>query len=359
MGYSPRDYAEMHYYYGVARGNARLASRLYEEHVRRRGGPQPERYPDHRLFLRTHNAYMEGRIPGKSGRLSEFPTDERVDAVLNEVQGDSSTSVRMVSRRTGIPKSSVHRILQVESYHPYHIQKVQELKPEDYPKRVLFCQEMLQKNREDDNFFNNILWTDESHFKRTGIFNMHNYHSWSIDNPHMVRSSNFQRQFSVNLWCGILNGQLIGPFELPDRLDGNTYLNFLRNDLPTLLEDVNLRTRKFMVFQNDGAPCHYSQIVRDFLNEQYPQKWIGRGGPISWPPRSPDLNPVDFFVWGYYKELVYSKESFDIDELRRKLSQAENQIKRNMAAFRNIKRNFLNRCRLCIQTQGRHCEQLL
>lgn len=64
MGYLPRASPEMNYYYGVARGNDRVAARLYEEHLRRCGGPQPERYPDYRTILRTHNVYMEDLIPG-------------------------------------------------------------------------------------------------------------------------------------------------------------------------------------------------------------------------------------------------------------------------------------------------------
>ena len=31
------------------------------------------------------------------------------------------------------------------------------------------------------------------------------------------------------------------------------------------------------------------------------ERWIGRGGPAAWPPRSPDINPLDFFLWGYVK----------------------------------------------------------
>jgi hypothetical protein len=38
------------------------------------------------------------------------------------------------------------------------------------------------------------------------------------------------------------------------------------------------------------------------LNEKFPNVWIGRGGPIHWPPRSPDLTPMDFFV-GIREEL--------------------------------------------------------
>jgi hypothetical protein len=47
------------------------------------------------------------------------------------------------------------------------------------------------------------------------------------------------------------------------------------------------------------------RIVRQFLNEAFPNRWIGRGGAISWPARSPDLTPLDFFLWGFVKEKVY------------------------------------------------------
>jgi hypothetical protein len=103
-------------------------------------------------------------------------------------------------------------------------------------------------------------------------------------------------QFSINVWAGIIDDHLLGPNVLPARLTGNDYLQFLREELPVMLEDVSLTVRKKMWFQHDGAPAHYSLRVRQFLTESYPQWWIGRGGPVTWPPPSPDLNPLDFFL---------------------------------------------------------------
>ncbi|XP_067203031.1 uncharacterized protein [Linepithema humile] len=44
-------------------------------------------------------------------------------------------------------------------------------------------------------------------------------------------------------------------------------------------------------------------------------RWIGRGGPIVWPARSPDLNVLDYFVWGYIKALVEHKRDGTENEL--------------------------------------------
>ena len=58
----------------------------------------------------------------------------------------------------------------------------------------------------------------------------------------------------------------------------------------------------------DGAPPHFSCFVTDVLNERFPDAWIGRGGPIPWLSRSPDLSPLDFFLWGYIKNIVYGEK---------------------------------------------------
>jgi hypothetical protein len=42
-------------------------------------------------------------------------------------------------------------------------------------------------------------------------------------------------------------------------------------------------------FQQDGAPIHYLEEVREYLNTRSPGRWIGRAAPVACPPRSPDL----------------------------------------------------------------------
>jgi hypothetical protein len=80
---------------------------------------------------------------------------------------------------------------------------------------------------------------------------------------------------------------LIGPVILEDRMTGQNYLEFLQNELPEQLEDVPLATQIVMYFQHDGAPPHYIRLVIH-LNDTFPNRWIGRGSTINWPPRSPD-----------------------------------------------------------------------
>lgn len=136
---------------------------------------------------------------------------------------------------------------------------------------------------------------------------------------------------------------MIGPYELPETLNGEIYLDFLQNRLEDLMEDVPLETRRNMWLHNDGCPAHFATAVRRHLNEEYPERWIGRLGPILWPPRSPDLNPLDFFYWGCLKDIVYATPITNIEDLRRRINEAAAKINREGYA-RRLKRSFINRC---------------
>ncbi|KAG8304291.1 hypothetical protein J6590_097208 [Homalodisca vitripennis] len=55
---------------------------------------------------------------------------------------------------------------------------------------------------------------------------------------------------------------------------------FLTDDFPTVLKDLPLNTRNNMLFMKDEAPAHFSLHVRNYLDREYKNKWIGRGGPV-------------------------------------------------------------------------------
>jgi len=144
---------------------------------------------------------------------------------------------------------------------------------------------------------------------------------------------------------------------LPPRLRGQTYADFLENNLPGLLEDVPLRLRETLIFQHDGAPAHYSRRVREILNTRFPDKWMGRGGPIIWPARSPDLNVLDYFVWGHVKALVENRREGTENEVREAILAAFNTITPDMA--HRATQQITRRAELCLQAEGKHFEQLL
>jgi hypothetical protein len=349
--------ADMHFMYGRAAGNASEARRLYAAAYPNR------RLPSRQVFQRIHqrlreNGSFQPRVNDR-GRDRFVRTPVMEENVLRAVQDNPRVSVRSVARMHNISFSVVWRILCEQLLHPFHIQRVQALNPNDYEPRRQFCQWFLRKSRRIPNFASLILFTDEASFSKDGYVNFHNAHEWADENPHSIFQSRHQIRFSVNVWAGILGDRLIGPFVLPNRLNGEDYYNFLVNDLPGLLEDVPLIERQSIWFMQDGAPPHYLHNVRQHLNELYGEKWIGRGGPVPWPPRSPDLNPLVYFLWGQLKAKVYKIPIETIQQLREEIETACMEIRQTPRIFQRVRKSLKRRARLCIEMQGGHFEQFL
>lgn len=127
---------------------------------------------------------------------------------------------------------------------------------------------------------------------------LHNLHHWTHKdhNPRLTRQRLFQRRFSVNVWAGVI-GHVVGAHFLPEHLNGVNYFHFLQIDLPNLLEGLQIfNENRPIVFQHDGCPAHWRITVREHLDRVYPNSWIGRDSPSSWPARSPVLTLLDFYI---------------------------------------------------------------
>jgi len=93
-----------------------------------------------------------------------------------------------------------------------------------------------------------------------------------------------------------------------------------------------------------------------YLNQKFPNRWIGRSDTQNWPPRSPDLNPSNYHVWGYMKAAVYAHK-VNIRELLQRILSAARNIN-NAAVLRKFTSSLVTRFRKCIQADGGHFEQL-
>ncbi|GFW81132.1 uncharacterized protein TNCV_4805001 [Trichonephila clavipes] len=69
-------------------------------------------------------------------------------------------------------------------------------------------------------------------------------------------------------------------------------------------------------FQQDGATCHTVRATIDLLKDTFGDRLISRFGPVNRPPRSCDLTPLDYFLWGYVKSLVYADKPQSLDHLK-------------------------------------------
>ncbi|GFX57007.1 putative transposable element [Trichonephila clavipes] len=81
------------------------------------------------------------------------------------------------------------------------------------------------------------------------------------------------------------------------------------------IPELNNRDVQELWFQQDGATCHTARATIDLLKDTFGDRLISRFGPVNWPPRSCDLTPLDYFLWGYVKSLVYADKPQTLDHL--------------------------------------------
>jgi hypothetical protein len=140
-----------------------------------------------------------------------------------------------------------------------------------------------------------LVFNDESTFHISGKINKRNVRIWGSENPgatvEHVRGSP-----KINVFCALSSKKVYGPFFFQEKIvTGASYLYMLIYWLMPQLHEDNF------VFKHDGAPPHWHREVRNYLDANLPQRWIGRvtgdNIPLTcWPPRSPDLTLCDVFM---------------------------------------------------------------
>ncbi|GFV85061.1 putative transposable element [Trichonephila clavipes] len=134
-------------------------------------------------------------------------------------------------------------------------------------------------------FHKRILFSDEAHFWLNGYVNKQNCRIWSEANPQVPLITNF------------------------------------------FIPELNNHDVQELRCQQDGATCHTARATIDLLKDTFGDRLISRFEPVNWPPRSCDLTPLDYFLWGYVESLVYADKPQTLDHL-------EDNIRRVIADIR-------------------------
>ncbi|GFU53861.1 DUF4817 domain-containing protein [Trichonephila clavipes] len=95
-------------------------------------------------------------------------------------------------------------------------------------------------------------------------------------------------------------------------VNGDRYRAMITN---FFIPELNNHDVQKLWFQQDGATCHTARSIIDLLKDTFGDRLISRFGPVNWPPRSCDLIPQDFFLWGHVKFLVYADKPQTLDHL--------------------------------------------
>ena len=216
---------------------------------------------------------------------------------------------------------------------------------EESDHRKSACIDLLQHIKS-PNFVNNIVFCSEATFFVSGYVNKHNCQIWGLDKPSSFSPAAIKTE-KVTVWCGLARNGVYGPLFFRESLTDEHYVSLLQECFVPSLNKEQLET---MVFQHDDAPIHASIHAKLLLDKIFCQRWIGTQGPIRWPEKSPDLSPCDFFLWGYIKTTLATKEYNSLQELEGCIDD----ICKNISAKRlqKVFETFTTRISQCIQIKG-------
>ncbi|GFW06628.1 transposable element Tc3 transposase [Trichonephila clavipes] len=110
-------------------------------------------------------------------------------------------------------------------------------------------------------------------------------------------------------------------------------------------------------FQQDGATCHTARATIDLLKDTFGDRLISRFGPVNWPPRSCDLTPLDYFLWGYVKSLVYADKPQTLDHLEDNIRRVITDIRPQM--LEKVIENWTSRLDYIRASRGSHMPEII
>lgn len=297
---------------------------------------------------------------GRSGRPRSARTPANIQAVTQELRNNPRASIRR-NRVANVPRSSFQRIVSADiNWHPYKILRRHNLDAGDPQRRLAFCNWLINRPRR---FLRELVVVDEANFTMAGSVNSQNVREYAPKgnppNNFVYHTPNDRRKVLV-LAAVTGNNNLIGPIFIAGNLNGAGYLNIINQHLQPELRRIFQQQRNGAIrrawFLQDGAPAHRSVMVRNRLQELFPNRIIGLGHAVEWPPRSPDLTPLDFWLWGDVKARVYNEGPPNtLPELRRRINDAFTAIRRTRVTSRAVQ-HMHSRATKCIANQGGHVE---
>ncbi|GFU97705.1 putative DD41D transposase [Trichonephila clavipes] len=192
-----------------------------------------------------------------------------------------------------------------------------------------------------------------------GYNNKQNCRIWSEANPQVYVETPLHPE-KLTVWCTLWSGGIIGPYFFKTDEDHNVTVNGDRYRAMItnfFIPELNNHDVQELWFQQDGATCHTARATIDLLKDTFGDRLISCFGPVNWPPRSCDLTPLDYFLSGYVKSLVYADKPQTLDHL-------EDNIRRVIADIRpqmleKVIENWTSRLNYIRGSRGSHMPEII
>lgn len=288
------------------------------------------------------------------GRPRNIRNKQLVKVVRNRVLRNSKVNCRKMARELQKSRMTIHRVLRNDlGLKAYKLQIRQKLTEPNKQNRLVKCKAILSRIMQTRG--RPILFSDEKIFSVSQNFNKQNDRIYAISIEDACKKGRFvgkrQSDESVMVWLGICKDGTTDPIFIPQgaKMNAKKYLDLVleKGVLPFAQAHFNNRD---WCFQQDSAPAHRAKVVQDWCRINFPD-FIATA---DWPSYSPDLNPLDFGVWGVVQSAVNSTQHNSLASLKASIIQAVDNL--SLEFLRATCEAFETRLKLCIKSKGGYIE---
>lgn len=316
-----------------------------------------------RLIRKIDRDGSTRRKPG-SGRPKSVRTAENIALVgemicSQESKPHSHKTPREIARETGISHSSVRRIVKKDLHLKVYKRVIgQNLNDNCRVKRTERCQQLLQRFP-NERSVRQIWFTDEKTFTVATPVNSQNdrvYGTTKKSNVAAARLIREREHFSRNIMVSVGISRMgktgVIFIEPGAKVNSSYYCQHVLGE--GLLPDIRAKCGHYRwTLQQDGAPSHTAKNTLNYLKQEN----VSFIEPKMWPPNSPDLNPVDYAVWGALQQQVYHNRKFTtVSQLKQAIVEEWNKLSQRFID-RSIN-EWRRRLTDVVQQQGGHIEHM-
>ena len=299
-----------------------------------------------------------------SGRPRTVRTNENIEAVHEMVlsqEGEPGThkTPAEIALELDISESSVRRIVDEDlDLRPLKKKNVQSLSEHDIERRFILSKKLLRMYT--GKVLETAFFSDEKIFKVRQLYNVQNDRIYArkdqakseVDKERLLSErSGFPESIMVSLAiskCGKTPVIFVDPGA---KVNAKYYCDVLLKKLIPKMD--RLAGRKEYLFMQDGARSHTAKLSVSMLENQKHLKLLK---PECWPANSPDLNPVDYSIWGMLQRNVYrGRKITDVETLKGAIVEEWAKIPQDVV--NNCIDAFRKRLKLVVDNEGCHIEK--
>jgi inhibitor of nuclear factor kappa-B kinase subunit alpha len=308
----------------------------------------------HQLVSKTIQRYKElgnSKNRRRSGRSRSAITARIIKIVRNRLRRNPQRSARKMAQQIQISEKSVRRILKKElKVKPFKKKKVTFLRVDAKKNRMKKCKTL--RNRFASGNHRSIVFSDEKTFTIEEAENSQNVRIWTAD-PTNIRRKLTRKQGAVSImvWGGITyDGRTpLHVFKQGTKITAKVYQEEVLDSVLEPWAQQHFANRQWC-FQQDSAPAHKAKSVQEWCRYRIPDFLAHE----DWPSNSPDLNPMDYAIWGILTKNISTTHHKSAASLEQKLKVEWAKIPQE--TLRAAVDAFPQRIEACIKAKGDHFE---